>query len=58
LGWVGIDMKGAGVHALDQIDSLSMLPPDRAAKLYRELLAEIGHYLEEMDVPRKYRDLM
>jgi hypothetical protein len=35
-----------------------MLPPDRATKLYRELLAEIGRYLEEMDIPRKYRDLM
>jgi hypothetical protein len=34
------------------------LPPDRASALYRTLLAEIGFYLLEMDVPRRFIDVM
>jgi hypothetical protein len=48
-----------GLHA-PSINStaFSNLPPDRAGRLYRDLILQIDHYLEEVDVPRKYRDIM
>jgi hypothetical protein len=38
--------------------SFANLPPDRASALYRTLLAEVGSYLMEMDVPRRFIDIM
>jgi hypothetical protein len=48
-----------GVHSPSiKSTSFSELPADRASKLYRGLIAEMGRYLEDVDIPRKYRDLM
>ncbi len=34
------------------------LPPDRASVLYRQLLAEMANYLTEMEIPRRFVELM
>jgi hypothetical protein len=34
------------------------LPPNRASVLYRQLLLDIGKYLTEMDVPRRFIEVM
>ena len=48
-----------GIHSPSiKSTAFSELPADRASKLYRDLIAEMARYLEEMDIPRKYRDLM
>jgi hypothetical protein len=38
--------------------SFANLPPDQASGLYREALVEINHYLTEMEVPRRYIEMM
>jgi hypothetical protein len=48
-----------GVHApSNKSTAFSELPADRASRMYRDLVADIGRYLEDVDIPRKYRDLM
>ena len=38
--------------------SFADLPPERASVLYREELSEIDRYLTEIEVPRRYIELM
>ena len=38
--------------------SFASLPADRASILYRQLLSDIGKYLAEMEVPRRFIEIM
>jgi hypothetical protein len=38
--------------------AFAKLPPDRAGVLYRQLLADIGTYLAEMEIPRRFIEIM
>jgi hypothetical protein len=62
LVWAGgysRDGEVLGIHSPSiKSTSFSELPADRASKLYRELISDIGRYLEDVDIPRKFRDLM
>jgi hypothetical protein len=57
----GVERHGnsLGLHRLSiRSTSFANLPPDRASALYRTLLTEVGSYLMEMDVPRRFIDIM
>lgn len=41
-----------------QSTSFAALPPDRASVLYRQLLMNINSYLNEMEVPRRFIEVM
>jgi hypothetical protein len=48
-----------GVHRPTiQSTQFADLPPERASSLYRGLLADIANYLSDMEVPKKYIELM
>ena len=48
-----------GVHRPTiQSTAFANLPPEQASTLYRGLLADIATYLSDMEVPKKYIDLM
>jgi hypothetical protein len=57
----GVDRSGdaLGLHR-PTIEStqFASLPPDRASVLYRELLADIGKYLTDMEVPPRFIEAM
>jgi hypothetical protein len=38
--------------------AFAKLPPDRAGVLYRQLLSDIGRYLDEMEIPRRFIEIM
>jgi hypothetical protein len=41
-----------------QSTSFANSPPDCAATQYRQLLIEIGAYLRDMEIPRRFIDMM
>lgn len=51
----GVDRTGdvVGVHRPStQSTTFANLPPEKASGLYRQLITEVGRYLENMEVPR------
>jgi hypothetical protein len=38
--------------------AFATLPPDRACVLHRQLLSDIGRYLAEMEIPRRFIEIM
>ena len=57
----GIERTGSvlGVHRPTiSSTAFAALPADRAGTLYRQLLSEVGTFLDEMEIPRRYVELM
>jgi hypothetical protein len=57
----GIEREGnaLGLHRPSiRSTSFADLPPERASGLYRLLLAEVERYLTEMEIPRRYIEIM
>lgn len=57
----GVERDGTflGLHRpTTSSTSFATLPPDRAATLYRQLLSDIGKYLNEMEVPPRFIEAM
>jgi hypothetical protein len=57
----GVERKGSvlGVHRPTiSSTAFASLPPDRAGTLYRQLLSEIGKFLDEMEIPRRFVEIM
>lgn len=53
------DGSAIGVHRPTiQSTAFANLPPERASALYRGLLPQIANYLSDMEVPKKYIELM
>jgi hypothetical protein len=57
----GIERSGdvLGLHRPTiEATAFAKLPPDRASVLYRQLLSDIGRYLAEMEIPRRFIEIM
>jgi len=57
----GVEREGnaLGLHRPStRSTSFADLPPERASGLYRLLLAEVERYLTEMEIPRRYIEIM
>ncbi len=57
----GVERSGTslGLHRPTTAStSFANLPPDRASVLYRQLLSDTGKYLTEMEIPRRFIEIM